>query len=94
MSKSLLSNTRECYVCGTTYDLHKHHIYGGHGRRNLSEKYGCWVYLCAPHHDMSDQGVHFNKALDIDLKSQCQRAWESKYGSREQFIKTFIKSYL
>ena len=93
MSKSIISNARECYVCSSTYNLHKHHIYGG-SRRNLSEKYGCWVYLCPPHHNMSDHGVHFNKALDNDLKGQCQKAWENKYGSREQFIDTFIKSYL
>lgn len=35
---SLLSTAKECYVCGTTYGLHKHHIFGGTGRRKLSDK--------------------------------------------------------
>ena len=73
--KSILSNERECYVCGTPLNLHRHHIWGG-GRRKLSEKHGCWVYLCAKHHNMSDKGVHFNKALDTELKQDCQEMWE------------------
>ena len=92
--ESLLSNEKECYVCHTTMNLHKHHIYEGTGRRKLSEKYGCWVYLCAYHHNMSNCGVHFNKELDIKLKQECQREWEAKNGGREKFRQTFGKSYL
>ena len=94
MSKSIISNERFCLVCGTTMNLHKHHIYEGVGRRKLSEKYGCWCFLCARHHNMSNEGVHFNKVLNIKLKQQCQKAWEYKYGDREDFIKVFGKSYL
>lgn len=92
--QSILSNERECFVCKTPLNLHKHHIYEGGGRRAISEKYGCWVYLCAKHHNMSDEGVHFNKKLDLSLKKKCQRRWESMCRSREDFIKTFWRSYL
>ena len=92
--KSIISNERVCLVCGTPINIHKHHIYEGTGRRKLSEQYGCWCYLCARHHNMSNQGVHFNKTLDLKLKEQCQKAWEFKYGAREEFIKVFGKSYL
>jgi len=34
--QSILSRFRCCYVCGTTLNLHKHHIYGGNGRRERS----------------------------------------------------------
>lgn len=97
--KSILSNERECYVCGTTLNIHKHHIYAG-GRRKLSEKHGCWVYLCAYHHNMSDYGVHFNKTLDTELKQECQREWERINGDRElenvrtEFIRIFGRNYL
>ena len=91
--KSLISNDKKCYVCRTTSSLHKHHIFYGTANRKISDKQGCWVYLCAFHHE-SDQGVHFNKALDTELKEKCQRAWEERNGSRQQFIVTFGKSYL
>ena len=93
MTKSIISNEKKCVVCGTTLDLHRHHIYGG-SRRKASEKYGCWVYLCARHHNMSDLGVHFNPALDAYLKAAGQLAWQYTYGTTEDFIKTFGRNYL
>lgn len=94
MSESIMSNERECYLCKTPLNLHKHHIFEGVGRRQLSEDYGCWVYLCARHHNMSNQGVHFNKTLDLRLKQECQRRWEGKHGTRADFIRIFGASYL
>lgn len=94
MSKSIISNKHECLVCKTTFNLHKHHIFYGSANRKLSEKYGCWCYLCARHHNMSDAGVHFDKPLDIKLKQYCQKKWEEKYGDRQEFIKVFGKSHL
>lgn len=94
MSKSIISNEPECLICGTTFNLHRHHIFFGHGYRGLSEKWGCWVYLCARHHNMSNKGVHFNKALDLKLKQQAQKAWEYQHGSREDFMRIFGRNYL
>ena len=94
MSKSIISNAPKCLVCLTTRNLHRHHVYGGVGRRSKSERYGCWVYLCGRHHNMSNDGVHFNKELDSKIKRQCQKEWEKRYGSREQFIEIFGRNYL
>ena len=94
MSKSIISNEKFCLICGTPYNLHKHHIFEGTGRRKLSEKYGCWCYLCARHHNMSNEGVHFNKLLDTSLKQQCQKAWEYSLGTRDEFIMLFGRNYL
>lgn len=94
MSKSIISNKRECLVCKITYDLHRHHIYFGAGYRKLSEKNGCWCYLCARHHNMSNKGVHFNRDLDLRLKEECQRRWEDERGTRAEFISIFGKNYL
>ncbi len=93
MSKSILSNERECLVCGDTRVLHKHHVYAGANRR-LSEEYGCWCYLCPAHHTMSNQAVHRYKPLDNALKMSCQAILESDGWSREQFIKIFGRSWL
>ena len=94
MSRSIVSNDRQCWVCGARENLHRHHVYYGVSNRPLSEKYGCWVYLCPYHHNMSNEGVHFNHNLDTLLKKTTQREWEKRYGNREQFIKTFGRSYL
>ena len=92
MSDSIVSNAKECIICKNTA-VHKHHIFFGKNRQ-MSEKYGCWCYLCPKHHNMSRFGVHFDKALDTNLKQKCQKIWEVKYGDRKEFITKFGKSYL
>ena len=92
MSKSILSNERECYVCHTPLNLHKHHIFPSANRKN-SEKYGCWVYLCAWHHNMSNVGVHFNRLLDVELKREAQERFEELH-SHEKFMEVFGKNWL
>lgn len=86
---------RKCYFCGTTLDLHKHHIFGGTARRQQSEKYKdiCTVWLCADHHNMSSQSVHMNRQMDLALKVIAQKKFEKEY-SREEFINVFGKSWL
>ena len=94
MSKSIISNIRECYFCRRTQNLNKHHIFFGTANRRLSEEDGCWVYLCTEHHTMTNQSVHRNIDVDLRLKRECQKEWEGIYGDREQFIKRYGKSYL
>ena len=93
MSDSIMSNDKVCFICGTPFNLHKHHIYEAYRRKN-SEKYGCWIYLCARHHNMSNQGIHFNKKLDTAIKQRCQEEWEARFGNREDFIRVFGRNYL
>lgn len=91
--KSLISNDKTCYVCGCN-TVHKHHIFYGTANRKQSEKYGCWVWLCPYHHNMSNDGVHFNRELDLQIKRECQERWEEVHGNRDEFRKIFGKSYL
>lgn len=91
-AESLISNDRRCYVCGTTVNLHVHHIFGGINRRT-SDREGCWCYLCAYHHNMSDEGVHFDHELDLKLKRECQEIWERSH-TRDEWYRKFGKSYL
>lgn len=92
---SLMSDTRECLICKSTYNIVVHHIYEGYGRRSVSDREGAWCYLCAYHHNMSKWGVHFNKPLDLKLKKECQERWmEANNATVEDFIKVFSKSYI
>lgn len=92
--RSIVSNTKACYMCGRTSELHKHHIFYGTANRKVSEREGCWVYLCAHHHNLSKFSVHMNTSVDEWLKRKTQRIWEDKNGGREAFIRAFGKSYL
>lgn len=90
--KSILQTERECIVCKTTLNLHRHHVFEGINR-HFSELFGLTVYLCARHHNMSNEGVHFNKKLDLALKRFAQRIFEKLY-SHEKFMSVFGKNYL
>jgi hypothetical protein len=94
MSKSVISNERKCLVCGTMFNLHKHHIFNGMSFRKPSETHGCWCYLCGRHHNLSSEGVHFNKDLDLRLKRHAQRKLEASGWTREQFMDTFGRNYI
>ena len=91
--KSIIQTERECYVCGTTQDIHEHHIFEGTANRRQSEKYGMKIFLCGRHHNMSNQGIHFNKELDISVKQMAQEIFEKTH-TREEFKEIFGKSYL
>jgi hypothetical protein len=83
---------KECYITKATEGLHKHHIFGG-ANRKLSEQYGLYVYLVPRLHNMSDDGVHFNREFDLQLKREGQMKFEETH-SREDFLKIFGKNYL
>ncbi len=90
-TKSIIQTEKECYVCETTMGLHDHHIFAGKNRRN-SEEYGMKVWLCGKHHNLSNEGVHFNKNLDDEIKKMAQRVFEDTY--EIEFIKVFGRNYL
>lgn len=95
MSKSILQTKKECYITGSTYNLHKHHIFEGAANRKLSERDGLWIWLRADWHNLSDYGVHFNKELDLKLKRIAQKKWQEYYNkTKEDFIKEYGKNYL
>lgn len=84
-----------CYLTGSN-NVAVHHIFPGKGRRKKCEKYGFVVALEPHYHNMSDESVHSrpNKGLDIILKREAQQYFEKHYGSRQDFISEFGKSYL
>lgn len=90
--KPLIGSSEYCLVCGATKDLHRHHIFYGCNRA-ASEKYNLTCYLCARHHNMSDEGVHFKSDLDMAIK-QCAQAVFEKEHSHEEFMAIIGRNYL
>lgn len=92
---SLLQTSKMCYICGATNTLHKHHIFYGTANRRISDEDLMCVYLCPAHHNMSSQGVHFNKELDLKLKKHAEKVWIINYanGDFEEGINRFIERY-
>lgn len=97
--KSIIQTDREkCYICGRNahadyWGLDEHHVFGGYGNRDLSEKYGLKVYIC---HDRCHlNGVHKNAKLNQALQASVQKKAMKHYGwGVEDFIKIFGKSYI
>lgn len=90
--KSILQTEKKCYLTGRTGTLHKHHVYGGPNRR-ISEKNGFWVWLTPEMHNLSNEGVHFDKEKDLKLKRICQAKFEETH-SREEFMALIGRNYL
>lgn len=80
-----------CLICGR-YGAERHHVFCGTANRAVSDFYGLVVPLCRDHHREAHD--HPNKGLDILLKQSAQGYFEKHYGTREQFIKSFGRSWL
>ncbi len=84
----------ECFECHRRgVQLHKHEIFFGTADRKKSIKYGMVVALCPRHHNMSSDGVHHNRELDLKLKRIGQKVFEERYG-HDKFMDTFHHNYL
>lgn len=81
----------KCLVCGSPY-VEGHHIIYGVANRRISNDLGYIAPLCREHHTGRD-GVHFNREFDLYLKRKAQEHYEQTH-TREEFIKTFGKSYI
>lgn len=94
MSKSIISNEKECFVCGSKMALEKHHIYAG-AFRNKSDRYGCWIWLCSYHHRL-EGGVGYNNPIhwrDLEFRSMCQKKFEMLH-SHKEFMQEFKIDYI
>jgi len=98
MTKSIMQNKKECYLCRKFYDidmqigLECHHIFGGVANRKISDKEGLVVWLCQKHHNTPPSGVHFNQKNMEILRKDGQRKFEETH-TREEFIKRFGRNY-
>ncbi|MBQ4443792.1 MAG: hypothetical protein II896_03925 [Clostridia bacterium] len=91
MAKSIISNQRICYLCGSTQWMERHHIFGG-AFRQKSEHYGLWVYLCHYCHNEPPNGVHHNRERMDYLRRIGQHAFEKAYPDKP-FAAEFGRNY-
>lgn len=86
---------RECYICGIMdsdyVKMHRHHVYQGRGRRQISDRYGAVVDLCERCHSK----VHHNADYADYLHRKMQKKLMQENGwTVERFIEIFGKNYL
>lgn len=92
--KSILQkDMTKCFICGCTHNLQTHEVFFGTANRTKSIDWGLYVRLCSRHHNGSNNAVHYNHQMDLNLKQYAQRTFEKKY-SREAFMNIFHKNYL
>ena len=91
MAKSIISNDRRCYICGSNWNLEKHHCLFGTANRKKADKDGLWVYLCHDCHNRVHTDIPFHK---YNLKQIAQKAWQLKYGDTDAFIDRYGRNYL
>lgn len=93
--KSIVCNIKECYKCHTKLNLHQHHVFFGTANRKKSDKDGCWIWLCGTHHNLSNDGIHFDKNFDLKVKKITEQKWIEYYDDNiEGFIARYGKNYL
>lgn len=88
MAKSIIDNTKECFICKNPR-VQQHHIYKGNKCRKIADQEGLWVWLCRYHHNQ----VHHDREVDLTLMRLGQQEYEKTH-TREEFREKFIKSYL
>lgn len=94
MRFSILQDKKECLVCGTTQGIHIHEVYFGRNRQKSIED-GCCVFLCGKHHNLSSDGIHYNKELDTIVKKMMEEKWLEYYNkTTDDFIKRYRINYL
>ena len=73
---------------------HRHEVMFASNRKKSIED-GLVVFLEPKLHNMSQQGVHFNREFDLELKRVAQKIWCKYYNkTKEDFIKRYHKNYL
>lgn len=84
----MISDKMECYLCGQTGTLHRHHCLHG-SRRKAADKYDLTVYLCPECHTR----LHDHGEKDLYLKQLAQAHFEDRFG-HERYMEVFGKNYL
>lgn len=76
-------------------DLARHEVFFGIRNRRKSIEDGLVVFLEPRLHNMSKDGVHFNKSFDLQLKQIAEAQWITYYKKTiDDFIKKYGKNYL
>lgn len=90
MGSLIQKDKNYCFICGGGGLLEKHHVFNGSSNRQKSEKDSMYIFLHRPCHEY----LHRNELKDCELKAYCQVIWQSHFGTEEDFIKRYGKSYI
>lgn len=90
--ESIMQDGKFCYFCGTTVGLESHHVWGGVANRPISERYGLKIWVCHSCHT-GPHGVQYDKAKNLLVKQQAQRAFEKTH-TRAEWMALIRKNYL
>lgn len=83
-----------CFITGLA-PVERHHVFEGRmGNKEKSERYGFIIPLIPRLHPNGAWADSEGRALDVPLKQMAQKYHEEHYGTREDFIREFGKSYL
>lgn len=106
MAKSIMQDTKECYLCRKEAEkagywgplpntgLHKHHFIFGKGNRPLAEEHGLWGYVCAArHHEYGPEAPHVNANVRKQLAADAQREFEKTH-TRKEFTDIFHENFI
>lgn len=80
----------ECAVCACPY-VQYHHVMYGSANMKLADHYGLIIPLCQEHHT-GQNGVHFNKQMDFNLKQLAQQKFDKEYAPLS-FFEVFGRNY-
>ena len=103
--KSIMHDKSEgtCYLCKLLHSdwsrkaTTEHHVIHGTAGRKIAEQMGLKVYLCSDHHGAKGgEDVHRPDLNNYDqlLRMKAQKIWESKGGSRSEWIQKVGKNFL
>lgn len=69
---------------------HRHEVFFGTANRKKSIEDGLVIFLTPIMHNMSSNGIHFDRNFDLYAKRQGERAWIEYY---EKTVGDFIQRY-
>lgn len=90
MISAYTKDTDHCIVCGRRRE-HWHHVYGASDKKS-SEKFHYLLPLCGEHHNLSDNGIHFNHEMDYHYKQLGYEMFKRDYPTL-RWLDYFRKQY-
>lgn len=85
----IYTNKNVCWKCGKHGPTSEHHLLDG-ADRGAADRHGLFVYLCFSCH----RSAHDDPEVQREMQEYGQRVFEEKIGTREDFLKDFLKSYI
>lgn len=92
-TKSIITADMDsCIICQSSF-VEIHHIIFGTANRELSDKFGLVVPLCAEHHRTGKNAVHMNRDADLFFKRLAERKFKEVWKEYD-FLEVFGKDWI